>query len=244
MAAFCKLCGAQLKDNSRFCSGCGAPAGQAQPQPVRAAAPAYAGNGPVRQGIPAPGFSDRVDHPEIVAAMKRSRKAAAIFAVFIIPLPFAGFMIYSAVSDKMETKDAALYGGIVSAVFLLFSLISLIRSASQKSYDAVVIDKRTREVERTDNSGDDRFRSTYTEYITTVQTTQGRKKKIKEREGSMILAYNYLQAGDRFRYHPRFHFPYELYDKSKGPYIRCVSCMKDNPVAADRCSKCGIPLLK
>ena len=50
--------------------------------------------------------------------------------------------------------------------------------------------------------------------------------------------------GDRFRYHPQFKFPYELYDKSKAPYIACVSCGKTNAVTEDRCQKCGIPLLK
>ena len=239
MAGFCSICGAQLKDGAKFCRSCGAPADgsdKAQ-QPAPAPTAAYAGKGADRTGVPAPGFSDRAGHPESIGAL--------IFAFIIIPMPFAGFMIYSSVSDKMETKDAALYGGIVSGVFLLFALISLLRRAAAKPYDAVVIDKRTRRVQRSSNSDRDRTnRSTYTEYITTVQTSAGKKKKITEREGSLIYAYNYLQPGDRFRYHPRFHFPYELYDKSKAPYIRCVSCTKENPVTADRCSKCGIPLLK
>ncbi|MBQ7186984.1 MAG: zinc ribbon domain-containing protein [Ruminococcus sp.] len=241
MAEFCSMCGAQLKDGAGFCRSCGAPADG--PAPMNAAA-GYAGNGADRTGVPAPGFSDRADHPEILAKMKKNRIGAFIFGIIIIPLPFAGFMIYSSVSGKMETKNAAVYGGIVSGVFLLFALISLLRRTAAKPYDAVVIGKRTRQVERSDSSDSSSYRSTYTEYITTVQTSTGKKKKIRERDGSLIYAYSYLQPGDRFRYHPQFHFPYELYDKSKAPYIRCVSCTKENPVTADRCSKCGIPLLK
>ena len=243
----CKKCGYRSDDNAKFCRSCGAPADGSDKtqQPAPAPSAARAGKGADRTGVPAPGFSDRADHPEIIAKMKKNSIGALIFAFIIIPMPFAGFMIYSSVSDEMETKDAALYGGIVSGVFLLFALISLLRRAAAKPYDAVVIDKRTRRVQRSSSSDRDRTnRSTYTEYITTVQTSAGKKKKITEREGSLIYAYNYLQPGDRFRYHPRFHFPYELYDKSKAPYIRCVSCTKENPVTADRCSKCGIPLLK
>ena len=64
----------------------------------------YAGNGAVRTGIPAPDFSDRVYHPEIIAAVKRNKRAAGIFAFFIVPLPFAGFVIYSKASGDMELK--------------------------------------------------------------------------------------------------------------------------------------------
>ena len=78
----------------------------------------------------------------------------------------------------------------------------------------------------------------------TVKTTDGTTKKIVEREGSMIIAYNYLNVGDRFRYHPQFNFPYEHYDKSRAPYIGCVSCGAHNPTGADRCQRCNTPRLK
>lgn len=85
---FCKQCGSELKNNAKFCDNCGAPAASAQSsqhaytppeQPVYAqpvAAPeGFAGNGELRQGIPMPGYSDRVNHPEILAAVKKNRKA-------------------------------------------------------------------------------------------------------------------------------------------------------------------------
>ncbi|MBQ9886061.1 MAG: zinc-ribbon domain-containing protein [Lachnospiraceae bacterium] len=208
---------------------------QGQPNP----AGAYAGNGMVRQGIPAPGFSNRVNHPEILAAVKKKRKAAGVFALFLVPLPFIGFIIYSIVSDKMETADAAKYGAIVSAIFLVFAIYSLIKERPKNTYEAIVVDKKTRRTN--DKSDNDNY---YTEYITVVKTTEGKKKKIVEREGSQIWAWNYLEMGDRFKYHPQFNFPYELYDKSKAPYIVCISCGTKNPVEDDRCKKCGLPLIK
>lgn len=57
------------------------------------------------------------------------------------------------------------------------------------------------------------------------------------REQAIVIA-------ERFRCHPQFAFPYELYDKSKADCLYCVICQKKNPVEADRCPKCGAPLLK
>ena len=188
-----------------------------------------------------PGFSVRANDPAILAAVKKNRKAAGIFGLIFVPLPFLGFVIYSAVSDKMEMKSALLYGGIISGVFLLFALFSLLHSRAGNTYDAVVTDKHTRE--RSDNRNSD-YHRTYTEYVTIAKEDNGKKHKIIEREGSQIWAYNYLNVGDRFRYHPQFNFPYEHYDKSKAPYIVCVGCMTHNPTSADTCRKCNLPLLK
>ena len=173
--------------------------------------------------------------------MKKNRKASKIFLLILIPIPIVGFLIYSAVTGEMETGQAALYGGILSAVFLIFALISFIRDRAANSYEAVVVEKKSELAYVHRNSENEERR---TEYITTVRTTEGKKKKIVEHEGSQIWAYNYLEPGDRFKYHPQFHFPYEKYDKSKAPCLYCVSCGTKNPVEADRCKKCNIPLLK
>ncbi|MBQ8922093.1 MAG: zinc-ribbon domain-containing protein [Oscillospiraceae bacterium] len=236
---YCPNCRNPVAETARFCPTCGtpfAPAGYAPPP-----AQIHAGTGAVRQGIPAPGFSDRVQHPEILAAVKKNRKAAGIAAFFIVPLPLLGFVIYSLVSDQMETAEAVKIGAIVSAVFLVFALFSFIKERAVNTYEAVVIDKRTSETYRHGNSDD---RGMVTEYITVVQTTEGKRKKITEHDGSQVIAFHYLNIGDRFRCHPQFHFPYERCDKANAPYLGCVSCGKRNPVEADRCRKCNLPLLK
>lgn len=246
MANFCSNCGSALGGGAKFCPECGEPiqqntTPQAAPTAQPYAAPVYAGNGTARQGIPAPGFSDRVNHPEILAAVKKNRKTAGIFSLFLIPLPLIGFVVYSVFSDKMETGQAVKYGGFISVVFLIFSLYNSIKERAKNSYEATVIDKKSHRAYRHKSSDDTSY---YTEYITVVRTTDGRKKKIVEREGSQVWAWDYLQVGDRFKYHPQFHFPYELYDKSKAPYIACISCGTKNSVETDRCQKCGLPLLK
>ena len=230
---FCSNCGAQIDENAKFCPNCGAAQNAA---PVSETVSVHTGN-----GAPAPGFSDRVNHPELLAAVKKNRKVAGIFSLFLVPLPLIGFLVYSIVSNQIETADALRYGAFVSGIFLLFALYGIIKGRAKNTYEATVIDKKSRRAYR-HNSSDDR--SYYTEYITVVRTADGKKKRIVEREGSRIVAWDYLQVGDRFKYHPQFNFPYELYDKSKAPYIACVSCGTKNPVEADRCQKCNLPLLK
>lgn len=231
MSGFCPNCNSPLEEGVNFCGKCGTAINN------QSAAVPYA----AMAGGPSVGFSDRVNNPEILAAVKKNRTMGKVFALIIVPLPLIGFLIYSFVSDKMETAQALKYGAIVSAIFLLFAVYSLIRNRASNAYEAVVTDKKTKE--RTERTNDDDIR-TYTEFIIVAETTDGKKKKIRETDRGRVLAYNYLDIGDRFRYHPQFAFPYELYDKSKFPYVYCVSCGRQNPIDADRCGKCNVPLLK
>lgn len=247
---YCTSCGSQADEQQKFCENCGAPLTEQAPasvpqNPPQQPAPAldvsrfYAGNGAVRSGIPAPGFSDRCSDPEILQALKKNQKAGTVFAVLLIPLPLIGFVIYSLVTGKFPVSEAFRNGVIVSAVFLVFALISKISAAAKKPYEAVVTDKKSRM--RTHN-GDEN--DSYTEYTTVVQTTDGKKKTIVETGRSRTFAWDYLNIGDRFRFHPQFAFPYERYEKSTAPCLYCVVCQRKNPVEADRCQKCGVPLLK
>lgn len=235
MANYCSECGNKLSDGAKFCENCGKAVSAAE----TVQAPVAAQTNIEQNTTLKTGFSSRVNDPEILAAVKKNRNAGKIFAMIFVPIPIIGLTIYSAVTGKMELIDALKYGGALSFIFFTFVLYGFIRERSVNTYEAVVIDKK-HELRMRDKSGDDHT----DEYITIVRTTDGKKKKIREYGGSRIWAYNYLEIGDRFRYHPQFAFPYELYDKSKASVIYCVGCQAKNPVEADRCSHCGIPLLK
>lgn len=237
MANFCPSCGKQISSEAKFCPDCGANIGA---QSVPNQNPVYMPQTFFSNPISMQGFSDRVNDPEILAAVRKNRRAAGLWAFFIVPLPIIGIALYSLFSEEIEMTQALIYGGIISLVFLVFAIIGFVKERAKNSYEATVTDKKTRTRYRSNSDSN----SYYTEYITVVRRSDNKTKKIVEREGSQTWAWNYLQVGDRFRYHPQFNFPYELYDKSKAPYIVCVSCSTHNPVSADRCSKCGIPLLK
>lgn len=248
MANFCPECGSPLQGASKFCPSCGkrisdfekAQSSQRYPDNM-SQTQVYHSDGFIRTGIPAPGFSDRTNDPEILAAIKRNKRASKLFLFFLVPVPIIGFIIYGLLSEEMDIDTAALIGGTVSAVFLVCAFVSFIHQRVKKTYDAIVIDKKSEWTYVHKNSSDNRQEMVYT---TVVQTNEGKKRKIIERGGSQVWAFNYLNVGDRFRYHPQFSFPYEHYDKSKAPYICCVSCGTKNPVEADRCKNCGLPLLK
>ena len=70
-----------------------------------------------------PGWSARINDPEVLAGLAKNRRAAKKFGAILVPLPLIGFAIYGAVSDKLELPKALLYGAIVSVVFLIFALI-------------------------------------------------------------------------------------------------------------------------
>ena len=220
-----------------------------QPQWQQPAAPqttrAGAGGSGARIGIPAPGWSDRVNDRELLAALAKQKRVSGRIAAFMVPIPLVGFAVYGLLSDGLDFSRALLYGAIVSLVFLVFSLIGRRQGSAKNAYEGVVVDKQTR-VRRRSGGGSDggRNHSSYHELITVVRTSTGEQKKIVESDDKRTLAWDYLQIGERFRCHPEHAFPYELYDKSHAPYLCCVVCQKKNPVAEDRCKKCGTPLLK
>ena len=199
-----------------------------------------------KAGVPAPGFSDRVNSPEILAALAKQRRATRIFGIIVILIAFAAPAVYASVTGKMEMGDAIKMGGVISGAIIICSLVSKIHRSLQRPYEAVVIDKQTRRVKcRTSDDSRSRKNETYyTEYYTVVKTTGGKTKKIKEDDRGRNFAWDYLKIGDRFRFHPQFEFPYELYDKASAPHIFCIICQTKNPIDADRCKRCHTPLIK
>ena len=198
-----------------------------------------------RYGVPQPGWSDRVNDPEIRAAINKNRSISRIAGIFIVPLPFIGFLIYGAVSDNMEMPTAIAGGIFVSIVFLIFYFIGMRQTSGKGNYEGIVVDKYEQEDAADSQDEEGGGYSTGRLYgVTVVRTTTGKQKKIKEPEGR-AFAWDYLNIGDQFRYHADMPaFPYERYDKAKYPYLYCVCCRHKNPIEEDRCMKCGKPLLK
>ena len=56
--------------------------------------------------------------------------------------------------------------------------------------------------------------------------------------------YDYLEVGDRVRFHPRLNVALEKYDKTGDEYLLCPFCGRQNPLDAHACVKCTRPLLR
>lgn len=251
MEAFCPYCGEKIEKAARVCPGCrrkqpnpDEPQNAGPSNPGHAGGRTYtihlAGHGEVREGIPVPGYSDRVNHPELVAAHRKVRRSAGVFLFFLFPVPLAGFAIYGNVTEDMPFPLAVLVGTVLSLVILAYALYSRNRGPCRYPYEATVIGKKKKLSFRRYKGKHERV----VEYVTLVRTREGAKKRIRENGSGGGWAFDYLQMGARFKYHPQFHCPYELYDKASAPYLLCVNCGAKNPIAADRCMECRLPLLK
>ena len=137
----------------------------------------------------------------------------------------------------MELGQAFLIGAVISAVNLVIYFLNKSKHSAKNSYEAEVIDKR---FEYTGNNDE----SSKLVYRTVVRTSDGHKKIIEETGNPPRSAYEYLCVGDRFRYYPQPAFLYEKFDKSKDGFVYSACCTTKNDLCTDRCSKCGIPLLK
>ena len=196
----------------------------------------------VRNGIPEPGWSDRINDPEILAGLERNRKAAFRWTCIGIALALAiPPAISKFVENSIKMGDAVKLGCLIAGIMLVCTIFSNLSKSMKRAYEGVVTDKRE-ELRRRHSKGEST--SYERQYITYVTKTGGGKEKIKETHKFAYSAWEYLKVGDRFRYHPQLGFPYELYDKSRAPHLFCPVCVKQNPVEADRCSRCHAPLLK
>ncbi len=198
-----------------------------------------------REGVPEPGYSDRIDNFEILSKVAHGRGLGCMATVGAVVFVFVVPSICARVFGWMEIGMAVRLGFLLAVALGACALFVKLHSSSLHPYEAVVIAKRQRKTMRMD-IGDDGKRCPVEqiEYVTIVKTMAGVKKRIVETNESEPFAWEYLNVGDSFRFHPRFHFPYELFDKSSAPWIRCVDCLEKNPVAADRCRRCNLPLLK
>lgn len=239
MCRFCSQCGEQLQDKVKFCPSCGNAASE-KPTTGTADTVDFTTGGSI-------GFSNRINAPEIVEHIKKSKRSARGCAFVVVPLPFIIYVIVSFVSDEVKTADALVFGGGISVAFLLFYLLSCFISNAKRSWDGVVTDKRiynkTKQV-RDDDRWDTEH---YTEYVITFRTDSGKKTRSVERFDrgrDDPEYYPYLDIGDRVRYYPQLSYQYEKYDKSHDSKIPCMLCKTFNDIHNDKCESCNTPLFK
>lgn len=227
----CKNCGAQLDDSDKVCRYCGAPLTPGVPTATPYAVPVSA---PPTGSV---GYSRLADSEEVVAALKKNNRVSNIAVAVFVVLPFLGFLIYGAVSDKMDIGKAAVYGLIVSAVFAFASLIVAIRHKLDKPFEGIVADKK-----KSIRMGNSQVRGgkSRTKYTVRFDCEDGKRRK---KEVS-IPVFDYLEIGDRVRYLPKFPQPYEKYDKRKDGDVLCMFCSRRNPLTETTCSFCHKPLIK
>lgn len=235
MGKFCTNCGAELYDNAVFCGKC-----------AMSVANQSHNNGAVSNyNLPRYiGFSERINDPEVIKQIEHNNKKGRGCIFIGIPLPFIIFLIVSFVSEEIRTADALVFGGGISVVFLLFYLFGSYLTNAKRSWDGVVIDKKTKNKSRRFRDGEVQ---NYIEYTIYFRTDSGKKEySVSNSYGAPDYRdyYDYLNVGDRVRYHPQLPFKYEKYDKSHDSEIPCMFCKTINDIQNDRCEVCNCLLFK
>ena len=130
---------------------------------------------------------------------------------------------------------AELTSAVMSIVFL--ALFIKERGKNKAEYeDGIIIHADQYEDQRTNVEGE-----IFKEDVCVIklQLESGRQVNI---EGNKAKAYYpYVNKNDKVRYHPSLPYPIELYDKSS--INICVFCGTPNEPTADKCEKCGKPML-
>jgi len=127
--------------------------------------------------------------------------------------------------------------------FCCFTCLTLFLP-TQGAVGTHVIDKQCKNKTRRIRDGDLEH---YIQCTVRFRTDSGKKEiSVGSSNGDpeFRVYYDYLNIGDRVRYHPQLAFKYEKYDKSHDREIPCMFCKTMNDIQNDRCEVCHCLLLK
>lgn len=236
---YCSKCGAQLPEDALFCPKCGSrivhnveaapvPQSNAVEPPVQETP---APDVPVYQSGYKPGFSTKVDSPEVRQRLARQRRVTRNTMIVTTALPFL-ICVGIGIFGKQKLPDMAGYGVVLSLIFFAFAYHSYRKQYHGKPYVGTVVDKYVKRKTRNDERDDVR-------YMIVIRDDKG--KKHEEDYGETV--YDYFAIGERVRCLPQFNFPLEKEDKSEGTTI-CMFCRRPISIDGDECPKCHAPIIK
>ena len=231
----CKACDAELPEGAEFCIGCGKAVNLRTPEPMEVSQ--AASSAPSQGDAGLVGFFDRCNSPEILAAAQKNKKSSIGCMWILVFVPLIGFPIAGLLMDDFPFGESAVIGVGIALVMLIINVFAL-RRAKLPMWEGIVTNKFSKEkYEHKDDAS-----KTYTEYTVAITTDAGKKKTIVEKDSRRDM-YDYLDVGDKVRFHPKFG-TYEKYDKSKDRIIYCNVCSMMNPIQNNRCKRCNNLLFK
>lgn len=230
---YCPHCGAKREKNGDVCANCGK---EYSLEKSMKGVPAL--------GAAGIGWSPYVNAPSLKKQEKKTKRGLRIGMGIVSVIIAAVIMI----SSKMDFEDL-LDGGYVTVlgplviIWVFWFLWMTINFRKKKGWEGEVInkDQKTYEDKRKDDEGNSWTEST-TYYTVYFRDTAGKEHKfVQSRTGSW---YDYLEVGDRVRYHGKYTNYYEKYDKSKLEEIPCAGCGARCDTRAKYCTSCGTILFK
>lgn len=181
-----------------------------------------------------PGYSERTNDPEILRGVKKLNRSVRLLFLAVIVLP-------TLLCVFLADGKYLWLGVALSAIFLLALLVREFKFAARKPWEGVITEKYTKTKRYVAKTEDIVSYSKRTKYYLKVKLNDGSECK---KQVDNVIYYEYLNTGDRVRFLPKLNGYYEKYDKSRDEYLICPACWKKNDPHGDRCTHCGVPLLK
>ncbi|MFP4457245.1 MAG: zinc-ribbon domain-containing protein [Clostridia bacterium] len=240
---YCRNCGAQIPDSAKFCTNCGANQ-NSQPNQNNQAMQSNQQNFQTQSSYSNQnlvGFSNKINDPAFSQFLKKSKKGANIFALFILIAAPVGFGIAGSVSRDFDNPQAFLMGLALGVLYYIFAVIWSKRHFSSKTWDGVVVDKDVKKVREHHGQGDSASYTTYDLYTVYFKGNGGEEHKLAARSNRRY--FDYFNLGDKIRFHGGLN-SVEKYDKTGDSIIYCNACGTENDINSDYCRRCKVPLLK
>ncbi|MCR5346684.1 MAG: hypothetical protein K6E38_02825 [Fretibacterium sp.] len=230
---YCWNCGKNIEKGHDSCPFCGAEYG-----------------GDEKFGdVPSPGaggvgWSHQENHPSFEASHRRNRR---MFQIFMVILSLGiGFILF-VLPGELEFNEEGLkiYAGVLAIVWAIDLIWYFVSNKSKKGWEGAVIGKEkeeyTREIRDEDN--DTTRTEHHTRYIVHFRKDDGKREKLTVTDSPEW--YDYLNEGDRVRYHGKKSMNYyEKYDKSHDEFIPCAGCGSLRDAREKFCGRCGCIILK
>ena len=227
---YCWKCGRSIEKGHDNCPFCGAPYNK-----FKTASALGAG------GV---GWSNQEDHPSFGAYHRRSRKTFQICLVILSLI--IGFVLFILPGElNFDAEGLKIYAGVLAIVWGIDLLWYFLSNRSKKSWDGVVTGKETEEYTTTSRDKETGRTETkhHTRFILHFRKDDGSEEKLPATDNSGW--YDYLNEGDRVRYHGKKSMNYyEKYDKSHDETIPCAGCGSERDARENFCGRCGCVILK
>ncbi|MFW5988251.1 MAG: hypothetical protein ACOCQA_02295 [bacterium] len=221
---YCAQCSSKLSPETEICSSCGAVINKNK-----------SGENKLL------GYSSKINDTAFSKYLSNTKKWSIYFTVFLAVIAVVGFFIYGEVGSAMDNPEALFIGLGIGSLFVIISIVQLMKRKRSKTWDGKVIDKKIKKKRYSGDPDDGYYQKEVSIYTVIIQDDRGKKHKISVRDDDTI--YNYYNIGDRVRHHAGLD-TYEKYDKTGDTIILCSACGMANDINSDYCSRCKCPLLK
>jgi hypothetical protein len=183
-------------------------------------------------------YSSKIDDQAFDRYRKNTKNWKFLFALIIAIIAITGFYIYGEFSNEMDNPEALQIGLGIGSMFLFIGFFSGKSNENSRSWDGVVIDKKTKLT--TKDIGYSGAKADRHVFTILIKNENGKIHEIRNEDDNTV--FNYFRIGDKVRHHGGLN-TFEKFDKSDDTIIFCNACAFLHDIKEDICRNCGCPLL-